>query len=100
MNPNAYQSNAGRGVHLPEGSQNIAHAQNSPASSSAQSQNGINVQGQGKAQPSVTKKEVQPYLRVRIIGLERNRKDMLIRFDASVSAMSSLRVFVLYLFSH
>jgi hypothetical protein len=27
-----------------------------------------------------------PFLRVRIGGLERNRKDLLIRFDASVSS--------------
>lgn len=26
-----------------------------------------------------------PFLRVRLIGMERNRKDVLIRFDASVS---------------
>jgi hypothetical protein len=36
--------------------------------------------GKGKG-----KEEQRPYLRVRITGLERNRKDLLIRFDASVS---------------
>lgn len=36
--------------------------------------------GKGKG-----KEEQRSYLRVRITGLERNRKDLLIRFDASVS---------------
>lgn len=31
--------------------------------------------------------QVQMYLRVKITGVERNRKDMLLRFDASVSAL-------------
>jgi hypothetical protein len=30
----------------------------------------------------------QYFLRVKITGIERNRKDMLLRFDASVSALS------------
>lgn len=33
---------------------------------------------------------VGPFLRVRIAGLERNRKDLLIRFDVSVSIESSV----------
>ena len=37
---------------------------------------------------SGVKEMVGPYLRVRIGGLERNRKDLLIRFDASVSDFS------------
>lgn len=39
--------------------------------------------------PSRASAQQGPYLRVRIGGLERNRKDLLIRFDASVSSSSS-----------
>lgn len=38
--------------------------------------------GSGNGMPEVK----APFLRVRIGGLERNRKDLLIRFDASVSS--------------
>lgn len=34
---------------------------------------------------SSTQQNQQPFLKVRITGLERNRKDLLIRFDANVS---------------
>lgn len=40
---------------------------------------------------SVKGEKPPPYLRVRIAGLERNRKDLLIRFDASVSLEPELR---------
>ena len=39
----------------------------------------------------VQPKRAPPHLRVRISGLERNRKDLLVRFDASVSGLSLKR---------
>jgi hypothetical protein len=43
------------------------------------------VEGKGKG-----RQREKGFLRVRIVGLERNRKDLLIRFDASVSDPPSL----------
>lgn len=40
---------------------------------------------------SSSQRNQQPFLKVRITGLERNRKDLLIRFDANVSLSVILR---------
>lgn len=50
-----------------------------PTSFDAEGSTG-DVKGKGKG-----REKERGYLRVRITGLERNRKDLLIRFDASVS---------------
>ena len=53
-----------------------------PAESSSQAANVSNASKEGNTKE---KEKVGLFLRVRIGGLERNRKDLLIRFDASVS---------------
>ena len=38
-----------------------------------------------KTSDGTTLERLEPYLRVRITGMDRNRRDILIRFDAQVS---------------
>lgn len=61
-----------------------------PAESSSQAADASNVNGDGSG--SKEKEKLGPFLRVRIGGLERNRKDLLIRFDASVSLCSACSI--------
>lgn len=57
---------------------------NTPLSTTLQRAKDGQLAGSG-ALPTQKALPITPYLKVRITGLERNRKDLLIRFDANVS---------------